>query len=273
MTSNDYDARLARLETAKQGDTITVPDDWEKPAAADVDLEVSSLLIDTEPGDVFTHDGSDDGLPWWHDDHGHTFTTDLARLGFDVDGHATATDQIDEAIDKRIATSDALADEDDQDGDEPIGSVSDDGIELDENRKNDACCGCPECARLCHGCDACEPDDDEEGGPIGSVTVEVVPDVSGFADALKSSLEGTSVSVDVDNVTAQRPTLDEFQLERVAALEHSLRILESRRAPKASDKGALANLFSQGTLAPMVGKRDLIDVAAFISIGETGVSA
>lgn len=270
MTTTDYDARLARLATAKEGDTVTVPENWEVPDTA--------TIRHLRPGDVLTNDGSDDTIPWetgegllersalqWFS------SRNLARAGLDVDGRATTTDQIDEAIDKRIATSDALADEDDQDGYEPIGYVSDDGIELDENRTNDACCGCPECARLCHGCDACEPD--EEDGPKASVTVEVVPDVSGFADALKSSLEGTSVWVDVDNVAAQQPTLDEFQLERVAALEHSLRILESRRGPKASGQGPIAAMVSSGNTVPMVGKRDLIDVAAFISIGETGVSA
>lgn len=271
MTTTDYDARLARLESAEKGDTVTVPDCWTMPPETPLRADRRDFY-DVRPGDVFTHDGEEDSCPWEREDGRFEWTTDLAALGFDVDGRATTTDQIDEAIDKRIATSDALADEDDQDGDEPIGSVSDDGIELDENRTNDACCGCPECARLCHGCDACEPDDDEDG-PKASVTVEVVPDVSGFADALKSSLEGTSVSVDVDNVAAQQPTLDEFQLERVAALEHSLRILESRRGPKASGQGPIAAMVSSGNTVPMVGKRDLIDVAAFISIGETGVSA
>ena len=41
-----------------------------------------------------------------------------------------------------------------------IGYISDDGIRVFNDRHNDACCGCRKCARLCHGCDKCDPNND-----------------------------------------------------------------------------------------------------------------
>lgn len=70
--------------------------------------------------------------------------------------------------------------------------------------------------------------------------------------------------------TDQRPLLDEWQLERVAALEHSLRVLESRRGPSGGQTGAFQMIAGKPHEVPMVKPRDLIDVAAFIADGDTG---
>lgn len=41
-----------------------------------------------------------------------------------------------------------------------IGYISGDGIRAFNARANDACCGCRKCARRCHGCDKCDPNND-----------------------------------------------------------------------------------------------------------------
>lgn len=111
-----------------------------------------------------------------------------------------------------------------------------------------------------------DEDADEDEDCIGTKYVRVVPDTTGFMDKLNESLGGEYVALGV----ATDPRLDEYQHERVAALENALRILESRRGPSGGTEGAFASLAGKKADVPMVGKRDLIDVAAFIASEDTG---
>lgn len=72
MTTNDatYYARRGRLRDASEGATVTIPDGWEPPA--DAEPKERQLV----PGDRFTNDGNDDGIPWRLDDAAR------ARIGF-----------------------------------------------------------------------------------------------------------------------------------------------------------------------------------------------
>lgn len=53
-----YDDRLAALEACTGGETVTVPAGWTVPAERDLDPRAP------RPGDVYTHDGGDDSIPW-----------------------------------------------------------------------------------------------------------------------------------------------------------------------------------------------------------------
>lgn len=112
--------------------------------------------------------------------------------------------------------------------------------------------------------------DREESTSIGHVHVTITPDT----DAFEARLD--ELSARADELAARIATLpetyvlDEYQRERVAALEQALRILESRRAAKGAEPGSLASMFGKRAEVPMVGKRDLVDVAAFIADGDTG---
>lgn len=83
---NIIDPAFARLEAARAGDTVTVPEWWTPPGAG-----LGSCL---RPGDVFTNDGSGEPLTWRLDDSGATreglrwwVSGVLAgRLGLDLDG-------------------------------------------------------------------------------------------------------------------------------------------------------------------------------------------
>lgn len=120
--------------------------------------------------------------------------------------------------------------------------------------------------------DRADDDQESQGGEhIGHVHVRVIPDTDGFVEAVAKAAGEAADAIDAAGFH-----LDEYQRERVAALEQALRVLESRRDPKAGNEGALAGLFSKGTTVPAVAPRDLIDVAAFIAeadTGRTGVSA
>lgn len=53
-----YDDRLAALEACTGGETVTVPAGWTVPAERALDARAP------RPGDVYTHDGGDDSIPW-----------------------------------------------------------------------------------------------------------------------------------------------------------------------------------------------------------------
>lgn len=252
MTTNDYDARLARLNAATRGDTVTIPDGWEKPSDA-LARRLAVRRADLRPGDVFTHDGEDElqwelekgararigNRVWYESEH-------LAQFGLDVD----ATDAADEPADEPTAGTvytvpagtELPTDGTLPDGAVPLGRIDADGLVGD------------------HG-----QDDDEDGPtPIGSVTVRVIPDTDGFVEAVAKAAGEAADAVDAAGFH-----LDEYQRERVAALEQALRILESRRAPDTSGTKTFGDFFARSGV-PMVGVRDVVYVAAFIAEAETG---
>lgn len=53
-----HDDRLAALEACTGGETVTVPAGWTVPAERALDPRAP------RPGDVYTHDGGDDSIPW-----------------------------------------------------------------------------------------------------------------------------------------------------------------------------------------------------------------
>lgn len=53
-----HDDRLAALEACTGGETVTVPAGWTPPAGRGDDPRAP------RPGDVYTHDGGDDSIPW-----------------------------------------------------------------------------------------------------------------------------------------------------------------------------------------------------------------
>lgn len=311
MTTTSRDARLARLTAATAGDTVTVPDDWEAPDGDQVTMTVAELLIDLEPGEVFTHNGDTDGLCWWHDRHGFAFTTDLAELGLEPDAVRERWAGLDAVPVGAVATLDeptAFGDDDftvgigtdvritgakryrDSSGrlivwmleaegypgwpfhvsteqidalgltpddfttpdDEPI--VTDtvpDGGAIAGDFSDETWGSAP-------------ADDDEDGDPvIGTVTVEVVPDTTGFVDAVKRVAREAS-----DVVAAEGLALGEAQKERVLALEHARRVLEARRGKPRPAIGLMQTIGTTASTGEVVPARDLIAVAAFIADGE-----
>ena len=123
------------------------------------------------------------------------------------------------------------ADQDDSTGDTPPAATG---------------CDCEHCEAVRNG----DEDERSRGTTFGTVSVKVVPDTS-----------------DLEVTGDEPPRLDEYQRERVAALEHSLRILEARRAPETADKArSIGDVFAP-TGRPMVKPADLITVAAFIADG------
>lgn len=246
MTTDDtsYDARLARLHAATKENTVTVPDGWEPPSAR------PHRLRNLTAGDRFTNDGTGI-MEWLHEGTRDWFSSgSLALAGLDVDQTDEPTDDAGEYV--------------------RIGDVSADGVALDPNRTNEACCGCGDCAEQCHGCDACDPvgeeTADEDKTTVGSVHVRVIPDTDGFVEKI-AKVAGEAA----DAIDAAGFHLDEFQRERVAALEHAVRILESRRAPQdGKGAGIFAAFTSPDTSVPMVGVQDMVDVAAFIADADTG---
>lgn len=262
--TDTYNDRLERLRAAGEGDTVTVPKGWTPPPS------IADRLEGLLPGDVFTNDGDSEvewrlgvvvgsrrGLSLYSD------STDLAFLGLDVDG----------ADEPGSVTADGYA----VGGFMRFGELSGDGVALDENTDEvdePVSCGCGTCEAIAAAsgnddetdddgaplrhcpCDACEPDDDDA---IGTVSVRVVPDTSGFAEALADAVP--------DHVKYR---LDEYQRERVAAAEQALRLLESRRGPQGGTAGVFGNIAGTRAEVPMVGTRSLIDVAAFIADGDTG---
>lgn len=249
MTTTDHDDRLARLKAAKTGDTVTVPDAWEPPEAC------PRRLRGLKAGDTFTSDGTGI-MQWLHERTRDWFASDaLALAGLDVD---QAGEPAGETAGEYVR----------------IGEVSADGVALDPSRTNEECCGCADCAVQCHGCDACDPDDDDDDDrvSVGTVHVRVIPDTDGFVEKI-TKVAGEAA----DAIDAAGFHLDEYQRERVAALEQAVRVLESRRAPQdGKGAGIFAALTSPGTSVPMVGVQDTLEVAAFIADGTvygTGVSA
>lgn len=103
----------------------------------------------------------------------------------------------------------------------------------------------------------------------GTAILDVVPDTDAFRDAVRKVSErpaATEERVDEPDVPVPgepRVWLDEFQQERVAALEHAIRLLESRR----NSDGPATKLFGVET-ARIVSARDMITVARFIVEGE-----
>lgn len=83
-----YDDRLAALEACTGGETVTVPAGWTVPAERALDLRAP------RPGDVYTHDGGDDSIPWAQSRPGLTGTgiaryvpgSLVAKFGLTVDG-------------------------------------------------------------------------------------------------------------------------------------------------------------------------------------------
>ena len=132
-------------------------------------------------------------------------------------------------------------------------------------------------------------DDDEHDGDepksIGTVTIDVVPDTAAFEDRIKAvaaEVSGTLRGLDEELEALPRPVsvitgrplsdlaghLDEYGQERLAALELAMRVLEARRRPSGTGTG-FAGLIGAGP-GKMVDVQDMIDVAAFIAIGDTG---
>lgn len=130
-------------------------------------------------------------------------------------------------------------------------------------------------------------DDDEHDEPtsIGTVTIDVVPDTTAFEDRIKAvaaEVSGTLRGLDEELEALPRPVsvitgsplsdlaghLDEYGQERLAALELAMRVLEARRRPSGTGTG-FAGLIGSGP-GKMVDVQDMIDVAAFIAIGDTG---
>lgn len=57
-----YDDRLAALEACTGGETVTVPAGWTLPR--EHPREYPGDPRSPRPGDVYTHDGGDDSIPW-----------------------------------------------------------------------------------------------------------------------------------------------------------------------------------------------------------------
>ncbi|HEX7352509.1 hypothetical protein [Brachybacterium sp.] len=308
MTTNDYDARLARLEDAGRGDTVTVPDGWTMPHDFDASTLDDSAPTYLRPGDVLKHDGGADSLPWNHEVHGFMYSRDLARIGLDVDQDDALA--IADALEALPAGSSLTFDEprDFADGAPRLGIgreyrvadlVKDEsgswrvgGVLADDHTKtagfvlySDNLPGLGVTADDFAGSDADEPadeadeadetdddsitaDPDEDDGKttVGHVHVRVIPDTDGFVEKI-AKVAGEAA----DAIDAAGFHLDEFQRERVAALEQAVRILESRRSPRTgSGGGVLSSLFAPGTSVPMVGVQDMVDIAAFIADADTG---
>ena len=242
MTTTDYETRLERLSIAKEGDTVTVSDGWEPPAIR------TPRMRGIAAGDVFTSDGT--GIMQWFLERTRDWysSASLAKAGLDVDQPDTA---VDEHINDEWDTTDVDDDEPDSFETaeasrwERMGHTSTDGLAADVNA---------------------ESDDDEESGPtpIGSVTVRVIPDTDGFVEKI-AKVAGEAA----DAIDAAGFHLDEYQRERVAALEQAVRILESRRAPSTSGAKTFGDMFVRSGV-PIVGVQDMVDVAAFIAEGDTG---
>lgn len=303
MTTNDatYYARRGRLRDASKGATVTIPDGWEPPA--DAEPEERQLA----PGDRFTNDGSGDDVPWHLDDTADARLgrarrywgfDRLARLGLDVDpadddqdDTTTATGEDQTAI---IAALDAL----------PVGSTLTFDAPRDFTPGADRA-GIARPFRitgLTHREDQWDApgvhtrnadwtvtftlqsrhlpglgvtaddfdtpdagDDDPAPAPVarrGRCRCRC-PYCTAIRDSAPRGVDWSKLSVTPPAV----PALDEYQRERVAALEHSLRILEARRAPETSDKArSFGDVFAP-TGRPMVKTGDLINVAAFIADG------
>ena len=255
----DHDARLARvarLEDATKGDTVTIPDGWEKPD--DPEQSARASRADLRPGDVFTNDGSDVmewalGKPARHRDGNAIWygSRTLARLGLEPD--RTRTPDVDAG--PRVSVSDAVPE-----GTAILGDFSQEPETTTRGEK----------ARAARDADADDAPQGEDGEStsIGSVTVTVTPDTAAFEARLDT------LSVQADELAARIATLpetyelDEYQRERVAALEQALRVLESRRPGRGAEAGSLAAMFGKRADVPLVGKRDLVDVAAFIANGD-----
>lgn len=241
---NDYEARLERLSTAERGDTVTVPAGWELPVPVPAIVARGAALSRIRPGMTFTHDGSSDELPWHAAGYGFEYTMTLAGIGLDVD-----------VVDPAVVPVDA---EGDETADEHINDEWDttdvDTADSDEDEQVAVSDAAP------------DGDDDEESGPtpIGSVTVRVIPDTDGFIEKI-AKVAGEAA----DAIDAAGFHLDEYQRERVAALEQAVRILESRRAPSTSGAKTFGDMFVRSGV-PIVGVQDMVDVAAFIAEGDTG---
>ena len=130
-----------------------------------------------------------------------------------------------------------------------------------------------------------EHDGDDEPKSIGTVTIDVVPDTTAFEDRIKAvaaAVSDTLRGLDEELEARPRPVsvitgrplsdlaghLDEYGQERLAALELAMRVLEARRRPSGTGTG-FAGLIGSGP-GKMVAVQDMIDVAAFIAIGDTG---
>lgn len=95
-----YDDRLAALEACTGGETVTVPAGWAVPAERALDPRAP------RPGDVYTHDGGDDSIPWAQRRPGlgtviiryvpgslvaaYGLTVDIDEAGLDVDATPAA---------------------------------------------------------------------------------------------------------------------------------------------------------------------------------------
>lgn len=304
MTTNDptYYARRHRLNTADEGATVTIPAGWTPPDDP-LGLVDHRLRRALKPGDVLTNDGRGDTLPWRHDVAGCVYSSVLAYLGLDVDEDDAvaaldalpkgATLTFDEPRDfapgayrmgipgnyriagllhegdgdweargVRVTGGDCkfwlpssrlpalgvtAADFATSDSEEPTGDAPEvDKPEVD--KPDDATGDTPPATTGCD-CEYCEAVR-RGGSTIGTVSVNVVPDTG-----------------DLKVTGDEPPQLDEYQLERVAALDEALRILEARRAPETSDKArSFGDVFAP-TGRPMVKTGDLVTVAAFIADG------
>lgn len=235
MTSNDYAVRLERLKAAKEGETVTVPDGWEPPEACPV--RARRVL---KAGDTLTSDGT--GLmEWEHEGKRYWFASGaLAKAGLDVD-----------PVDEQ--------DDDDETVGVPAGETEADGEPV------------PACS-----CGVCSPPASAKIDPVRVTVSDAVPETAGaiLGDFGAAESFGTvsadGVALDeVDEDTADDAAgyqLDEFQSERVAALEQAVRVLESRAVTEPGKARTFGDLMKPSA----VPVRDLIDVAAFIAIGETG---
>lgn len=296
MNTTD-NTRYLRLRDASKGATVTIPDGWEPPA----DAEPHQRQL--APGDRFTNDGNDYGVPWQLDDAAdarigrvsrHWDAWTLARLGLDVDpadddqdDTTTATGEDQTAI---IAALDAL----------PVGST----LTFDEprdftpgayragihssfritglTRREDEWDApgvhteIPDWTanftlRSSHlpglgvtADDFDTPDaGDDDPAPVARRGRCRCPFCTAIRDSAPRGVDWSKLSVTPPAV----PALDEYQRERVVALDEALRILEARRAPETADKArSFGDVFAP-TGRPMVKPTDLINVAAFIADG------
>lgn len=303
MTTNDatndatYYARRGRLRAAGKGATVTIPDGWEAPTGAELDERQLA------PGDRFTNDGSGDDVPWRLNDTAYARNGraarywdawGLARLGLDVDpadddqdDTTTATGEDQTAI---IAALGAL----------PVGSTLTFDAPRDftpgaDRNGIDSSFRITGLTRRVDGWDApgvhtgnadwtvtfalqsrhlpglgVTADDfdtpdagDDDPAPVARRGRCRCPFCTAIRDSAPRGVDLSKLSVTPPAV----PALDEYQRERVVALDEALRVLEARRAPETADKErSFVDVFAP-TGRPMVKPADLINVAAFIADG------